>query len=122
MSPKFLLDEQLRSRAIWDAIQARIAAGIPLDVLRVGDPGAPPPATPDPQVLEAAAAMGRILLSRDVATMPEHFAAFLGSGRSCSGIVILHGHQTVSELVRWLEFLTAEAAAHEFVDQIIWIP
>ena len=55
MSPKFLFDEHLRSRAIWDAIQFRIAVGIPLDVLRVGDPGAPLPATKDPQVLSRSA-------------------------------------------------------------------
>jgi hypothetical protein len=76
MSSKFLLDEQLCSHALWHAIRASDV----LDVLRVGDPGAPPNGTADPHLLEAAAKLERILISRDKKTMPAHFADFLASG------------------------------------------
>ena len=43
MPLRFLLDENLRSRALWAAIQQHNAhSPLTLDTVRVGDPSAPP--------------------------------------------------------------------------------
>ena len=118
MSPKVLLDEQLSSRALWHAIQASLA----LDVLRVGDVGAPPNGTADPQLLEAAVVLGRILISRDKKTMPAHFADLLASGRSSPGLVMIRGEPAIPQLIEWLEAIAEASAADEFVDAVLWIP
>lgn len=118
MSPKFLLDEQLCSQALWHAIGASAV----LDVLRVGDPGAPPNGTADPQLLEAAAKLKRILISRDKKTMPAHFADFLTSGKSSPGLLMVRGEPPIPELVQWLEAIAAESSAEEYADSALWIP
>jgi len=45
---------------------------------------------PDPEVLARAAEAGRILLSHDYHTMPEHLGAFLATGRHSPGVILLH--------------------------------
>jgi len=42
----------------------------------------------DPEVLELAASLGRILVTHDVRTMPKHFARFIGT-RTCPGLVLV---------------------------------
>lgn len=43
---------------------------------------------PDPNVLALAADQGRILVTHDRQTMPQHFGAFLMSGRSSPGVFL----------------------------------
>src|SRR5260370_16675814 len=42
-----------------------------------GATGVIPEGTPDPEVLQIAAAAGRVMVSRDVTTMPDHFERFV---------------------------------------------
>src|SRR5947209_2547647 len=55
-----------------------------MDVLRVGDLGAPPRGTLDPDLLLAAEQMGRLLVSRDKKTMPRHLIRHFASGHHTS--------------------------------------
>ncbi|HZW30916.1 MAG TPA: hypothetical protein VFF52_09435 [Isosphaeraceae bacterium] len=60
MSLPFLIDEDTRDDALWDAI-------------RVGDEGAPGLETLDPDVLGWSVQTGRIIVSRDASTLiAEH--------------------------------------------------
>ena len=122
MSPKFLLDEQICSHALRHAIQARVAAGAVLDVLRVGEIGAPPNGTADPQLLQAAAELDRSLISGDKKTMPMHFADFLAAGESSPGLMMIRGTPSIPQLVEWLEAIASESSAEEYVDTVLWIP
>jgi hypothetical protein len=87
----------------------------------VGDPSAPPNGTADPHLLETAAILGRILISRDKKTMPAHFADFLASGRSRPGLVMIRGEPAIPQLIEWLEAIAAASSADVFVDAVLWI-
>ena len=68
--------------------------------------------TPDPDVLRLAAEDGRVLISRDVATMPSHFATFMAT-YSSPGVILVPPNTTVGGaieklLVVWLTW-TASA-------------
>jgi len=54
MIPRFLLDENQRG-PLWDAIERHNEfSSTPIDAVRVGDHGAPPLATLDPEILSGA--------------------------------------------------------------------
>src|SRR5437868_13813413 len=77
MALRFFLDEQLRG-PLWHAIQQHNAAGAyVLDVLRVGDPPAPPLGTADPDLILWGEANGRVLVTNDRRTMPGHLTDHL---------------------------------------------
>lgn len=42
----------------------------------------------DPQVLTLSAARGRIIVTHDVRTMPDHFGVFV-AGQSCPGMILV---------------------------------
>jgi predicted nuclease of predicted toxin-antitoxin system len=68
-------------------------------------------ATPDIEVLRLAAEDGRVLVSRDVSTIPAHFAMFIAS-QSSPGVILIPPYRAVAEvidrlLVAWLSW-TAE--------------
>ena len=78
----FLLDEAIRDHRLWRACQQHVTpAGHRLDVTRVGDPPGLPRGTPDPLVLTWAEANGRIVVTKDWHSMPQHFTNHLAAGR-----------------------------------------
>jgi predicted nuclease of predicted toxin-antitoxin system len=67
-----------------------------------------PDATPDPEVLQFAAADGRVLVSRDVTTVPRYFAAFVAT-RLSPGVILIPSDTAVGEaierlLMAWLSW------------------
>src|SRR4051794_35399330 len=89
MPLRYALDEQLRG-PLWNAVQAHNAAGIdPIDVVQVGDPADLPCGTPDPVILLGAEREGRLLVTRDVSTVPGHLAAHLAAGHHSPGVLIV---------------------------------
>ncbi|MBC7855212.1 MAG: hypothetical protein IAF94_17415 [Pirellulaceae bacterium] len=99
-----------------------MAAGAVLDVLRVGETGAPPYGTADPQLLQAAAELDRILISGDKKTMPMHLADFLAAGKSSPGLLMIRGDPSIPQLVEWLEAIATECSADEYGDTVSWVP
>lgn len=74
---KFLIDENLRNRAIWQAIvdwQINLGQSYPLDAVRVGESPGPPTGTLDADLLKFCAAEDRILVSRDKKTLVDELA------------------------------------------------
>ena len=59
MRPKFLIDENL-TRDIVVGVRKRDPS---IDILHVGDPGAPPKGTPDPAILDFCETEQRILIN-----------------------------------------------------------
>src|SRR5262245_45119063 len=65
---------------------------------------------PDLKVLAKAADEGRVLVSHDVNTMPEHFTQFIKTRTSPGVVLIIQGlpyHEAIDGLVRL--WITAEA-------------
>ena len=57
--------------------------------------------TPDPEVLQIAAGDGRVLVSRDITTMPDHFARFVAHQESPG--ILLDPFSQADWLCKWDE-------------------
>jgi predicted nuclease of predicted toxin-antitoxin system len=77
-------------------------------------------ATPDREVLRLAADDGRVLVSRDVSTMPRHFAAFIAS-RLSPGVILIPPEAAVGEAIERLLLVWLSWGAEEIENQIWWL-
>jgi predicted nuclease of predicted toxin-antitoxin system len=66
-----------------------------------GAAGVIPDGTPDPEVLQIAAEVGRVLVSRDVTTMPDHFDRFVALHES-PGVLLIPSRRSISEVIEGL--------------------
>jgi hypothetical protein len=123
MPLRFLLDEQLRGGGLWLAIQQHNAAGAnKIDVVRVGDPPDLPLGTSDADNLLWAEREGRILVSRDVRTLPAHLAAHLQAGHHSPGVLIIRRRSGVPQVLAYLELAAYAADPAAYQDHIEHIP
>jgi hypothetical protein len=114
MPLRFLLDEDLRGKALWQAIRRYNSANADtIDVTRVGDSADLPLGAKDPDVLIWAEWRGRILLSRDESSMKTHFVNHLRAGRHSPGLFLVRKGSRLLEVV---DFLVAAAYASEPAD------
>src|SRR4051794_10612036 len=102
MPIRSLLDEQLRG-PLWSSVRRYNALGVyPLDVVRVGDPLAPPLGTPDPDLLVWAEHESRLLVTRYKRSMPAHFHRHLQSGRRSPGVLLVRDRTRMSQVLSHL--------------------
>lgn len=76
---------------------------------------------PDEEVLARAARDGRVLVTYDRATMPDHFGRFITSHTS-PGIIIVSRSLPIGRAAEWLHLLWAASEAEEYVNSICTIP
>jgi hypothetical protein len=115
---RFLLDENLSPRLVL-ALRRLDAA---IDVLRVGEPEAPPLATPDPDILVFAEQTQRMLITRNRVSMPVHVAAHLAAGRHHWGIFRTKPRASMADLRDAIALMWGASEAEEWVDYFDWIP
>jgi Domain of unknown function (DUF5615) len=115
---KFLMDED-PSRALLHALRNRQPAP---DIIRVGEPGAPPRRTKDPQVLLAAEAAGRCLISRDRRTMRRHVQDHLNAGHHTCGVILTRGGFALMRYVNDILLIWQATTPDEWVDRMDYIP
>jgi hypothetical protein len=84
--------------------QSAVAAGLHEGVL-------------DPEVLARAAHEGRILVTHDKRTMPDHFEHFI-SQRDSPGVLIVSRRMALSQAAEWLHLMWAASDAEEYVNSI----
>ena len=75
----------------------------------------------DPEVLAIAAREGRVLVSHDQKTMPQHFADFILQ-TSCPGVLIVPQHLPVAAVVEDLLLIWFLTEAEEWVNRIRYLP
>jgi hypothetical protein len=80
-----------------------------------------PDGTLDLEVLGICADAGRVLVSRDVRTLPRHFAAFTADHTS-PGIILLPSGITIGVAIERLLIAWLSWTAEEMVNQIRWLP
>ncbi|HBI44414.1 MAG TPA: hypothetical protein DDY78_16405 [Planctomycetales bacterium] len=103
MPLRFLLDEDLRGWALWQAIRRHNAVNVdPIDVARVGDPVDLPLGTKDPDVLIWAERCCRIVVSRDESTMKSHLAIHLRAGHGSPGLFLMRKRSRLFDVVDFL--------------------
>lgn len=118
----FLLDENTHG-AIPNAIrQFNRGRTTQVDVLRVGEPGAPPLGTLDDQLLKWAEDNGRILVTEDVTTMPGHLAAHLAASRHSPGVLFVRPGTSIRQLYDELVLIAEVGIPDDFADRCHFIP
>ncbi len=75
----------------------------------------------DAAVLARAASDGRVLVSHDQSTMPDHFAVFIITHTS-AGLIIVPQHLAISTAVEELLLIWAATEAHEWTNRIVYLP
>ncbi|MDJ0531568.1 MAG: DUF5615 family PIN-like protein [Xenococcaceae cyanobacterium MO_207.B15] len=118
MKVSFLLDENLSPRLKL----ATFRRNPQIDILRVGDIGAPALGTLDPEVLIYLEQSQRILLTDNRKSMPEHLEAHWANGGFIWGLFWLRPKATIRELAEDLILIWETTEAEEWKDQLIWIP
>ena len=116
--PRFLLDEHVNR-----AIQRQLRRWNPiLEVLAVGDQGAPPSGTPDPDILRWIEASGHILVTENRRTIPAHLSAHFAAGRHIPGLLWIRPGAALSEVVETLYLITEVSSSDEYTDRALFIP
>ena len=83
--------------------------------------GVIPEGTPDPDVLRIAAEDGRILVSRDVGTMPGHFAEFIRDHES-PGLLLVYSRRPIGSVIEGLLLIWMTWTDEDFRNRARWLP
>jgi hypothetical protein len=75
----------------------------------------------DPEVLAAAAREGRILVTHDQRTMPNHFGRFIATQKS-PGLLVVPQHVPVSAVVEDLLLIWGATQADEWTNRVCYLP
>ena len=76
---------------------------------------------PDPEVLALAADEGRILVSHDFQTMPQHFREFT-QGRRSPGVLLVRQDLPVGEAIETLVLIWEASEADEWLNRFCLVP
>jgi len=98
---RYLLDENM-PHAIQHQL-LRIEPGI--DLLVMGESGAPPLATSDPDILRYIEQVGRILVTRTRQTMPGHLRDHLQTGHHVPSIFVATPGLSLGDVIRELHLI-----------------
>jgi hypothetical protein len=117
----YLLDEHVRG-LLWRHVQRHNAQGRPaIEAMRVGDPPDLQLGVLDPAMLIWAEREGRILISRDKASLVTHLRDHLAAGRHSPGIFLLRD-APLPEIVEFLACAAHASESAEWRDRVVFIP
>lgn len=83
--------------------------------------GVIPDGAPDLDVLRVAAEAGRVLVSRDVGTMPGHFADFIQQQKS-PGLLLIPSQRPIGNVIEGLLLVWMIWTEEELRNQARWLP
>jgi predicted nuclease of predicted toxin-antitoxin system len=115
MKIKFLADENLR-RAIVLGVRRREPTADFVHAFEVGAAG-----KDDLSVLQIAANEGRILVSHDIKTVPQHFR-HLTARQVSPGVILIPQKLNLSMAIEELVTIWLASEAEEWVNQIRFLP
>lgn len=118
MKPRFLLDEHI-NRTIQRQLRRQVHG---LEVLAIGDPGAPPAGTSDPDILNWIEENDYILVTENRSTVPMHLSNHFSSGRHIPGIFWVRPIVTVGRIIEELYLIWLASTAEEYRDRTLFIP
>ena len=118
MTLKYLLDENV------DLIyQTQLQRRNPdLVVWAVGDPGAPPKSTLDPEILCWCEEYNCLLVTNNRKSMPIHWTDHIRQGRHVPGILILNPDMSIGQSMDELIMIAEASFEDEYQDQIVHLP
>jgi hypothetical protein len=118
MTVRFLLDENLSPR-LKLALQHLSPA---IDVLRVGDPGAPAFGALDPAILDYLEVAQRLLVTDNRVSMPDHLENHWANGGHTWGLFWIKPETPIGRLAQELFLVWEASEAEEWVDRLDWLP
>lgn len=118
IAPCFLFDEQMNH----DLVDALRITHPGIDIVCVGDIGAPPKGTPDEELLEIAEGEKRILVTMDKRTMPGHLAQHFARGRHTWGVLILRPGCSIAMHGGSISLVWQASDADEWLDRTDYLP
>ena len=122
MPLKYVLDENLRG-PLWSLFTRHNRKGEhPVEAVRVGDQDSVPLGIKDPELLRWAEDEGRILVSKDVRTMPSHLAAHLAAGRHSPGVMTIKPGVPLREILEFLVLAAYATDPAEWADANRYVP
>jgi hypothetical protein len=93
-----------------------------LEVLAVGEHGAPPPGTSDPDILRWIEASRHILVTENRRTIPGHLSAHFAAGRHIPGLLWIRPGAALPEVVETLYLIAEASSSDEYTDRALFIP
>jgi hypothetical protein len=76
----------------------------------------------DPELLAWAAKEGRVLVSHDRTTMPNHAAELMEEGKNIAGVIIVPRRLSLSHVIDELEIIVTCSDVHEWENIIRYLP
>ncbi|MCP4148965.1 MAG: hypothetical protein GY757_14555 [bacterium] len=89
---------------------------------KIGDPGAPPLGTKDPEILCWCEKNAFILLTYNRKSMPQHILAHLQQGKHVPGILELNSNMSMGETIEELVLIWQILEPKNFKDLILYLP
>jgi hypothetical protein len=83
--------------------------------------GVIPEGTSDSEVLRIAAEDGRVLVSRDVGTMPRHFAEFIRIQES-PGVLLVQSQRGIGSVIEGLLLVWIAWTENDVRNKSLWLP
>jgi hypothetical protein len=115
---RFLLDENLPPR-----LKPAIARyPFQIDLLRVGDPGAPSLGTSDPDILQYVQTTQRLLITNYRESMPAHVAAHVANGGYHWGVLRVRPGTAIRQIADEIALIWEASEAKEWLNVEDWIP
>jgi len=114
----YLLDEHLTPEYRTGLIRREPG----LRIWRIGEPGAPPIGTPDPEILCWCEENGFVVVTANRRTMPVHLAAHISAGRHAPGIIVLRRGAAMGAVIDALLLVAGAGLAADLRDQILYVP
>lgn len=113
----YLIDEHLSPR-LKGALQ-RLEPLV--DILRVGDHGAPPLGTLDPDILVYLTATRRLFVTDNRKSMPKHLADHAAAGFQHWGVFVVRKDAPIGALADELYLYWEASEAEEWIDRTEWL-
>ena len=115
---RFLIDENISPRYRTQLLYHEPS----LTVLAVGDKGAPPKSTPDPEILVWCEQNQFNLITNNRESMPQHLSDHLTAGHHVPGIFTINLEVPMGLIIDQLLLIVGASHEDEYIDQITYIP
>ncbi|HEY0068341.1 MAG TPA: DUF5615 family PIN-like protein, partial [Chloroflexia bacterium] len=92
-----------------------------MDIWRIGEPGAVPLSTPDPEILRWCEEHDVMLITNNRKSMPEHLRDHIAEGRHIPGIVVLDDHMSMGHVLDELLLIWGASLPDEYKDTFVYL-
>ncbi|MDE0424211.1 MAG: DUF5615 family PIN-like protein [Candidatus Poribacteria bacterium] len=115
---RFLIDENISPEYRTQLLRREPS----LTVLAIGDEGAPPKGTQDPEILKWCEQNNFILVTKDPNTIPKHLSDHREAGNHVPGILMVKSSGSMGTILDNLILIAGASNEDEYIDRITYIP